>query len=104
EPACPASTSVISSPSTSRYAWAPMSRTTCTFGRTSITVDARSRSLRQRVLGDAQPHDAASTCTGSWLVRSPRSFAGDGYPPPAALPKVAADRLRCVIGFADVAG
>src|SRR5919204_2345943 len=55
EPACPASTSVISSPSTSRYACAPMSRTTWTFGRTSTGVNARRRPRAKRVLRDERP-------------------------------------------------
>src|SRR2546427_70769 len=41
-----------SSPSTRRYACAPMSRTTWTFARTSISVDARCELRRERVLGD----------------------------------------------------
>src|SRR6266568_8960026 len=110
EPACPASTSVISSPSTSRYAWAPMSRTTCTFGRTSITLDARSRSLRQRVLGDALPCNAprrarrsSADSSGPRVPRDddlcePRGCARRGAHGPGG---VRPDRCRAVLVSAD---
>src|SRR2546430_1744255 len=83
EPACPASTSVISSPSTSRYACAPMSRTTCTFGRTSITLDARCRSREIRVLADERPPEQ---------VRGARDQENDDHLSKADLIETAADR------------
>src|SRR5256885_16358668 len=83
EPACPASTSVISSPSTSRYACAPMSRTTCTFGRTSITLDARCRSREIRVLADERPPKE---------VRGARDQRSDDHLSKADLIETAADR------------
>src|SRR6266566_7859667 len=110
EPACPASTSVISSPSTSKYACAPMSRTTCTFGRTSMTLDARCRSLRQRVLGDALPCDAPRRARrGSAQLSGPRAPPDHGLCEPRGCVRrgahgpggVRPDRGRAVLVSAD---